>query len=160
MFNCLGLLCGNIAVLELDYVLVTLIKAPKSLSIVFISVVTGLFNKSKAKTIELETIINVVIFTVGLILFNYSVMDQSNLQSDSSFTYEKTSMKGVIVCCFATFFDSLSGYFQIDERKKYSPSPFMFMFTISFHTCYATFIGGKEIPDFFSFSYWRTYEGL
>lgn len=33
------------------------------------------------------------------------------------------------------FFDSLSGFFQIDIRKKYKPTPFMFMEVISFYTC-------------------------
>lgn len=40
--------------------------------------------------------------------------------------------------CFAimgAFFDSLSGFFQIDIRKKYKPTPFMFMDVISFYTC-------------------------
>ena len=32
-------------------------------------------------------------------------------------------------------FDSLSGFLQIEERQKYSPSPFMFMYVISFYTC-------------------------
>lgn len=40
-----------------------------------------------------------------------------------------------------TIFDSLSGFFQLEPRSKYKPSPFMFMYVISFHTFYLAVAG-------------------
>lgn len=48
----------------------------------------------------------------------------------------KNSMLGIVFCILSTLLDSFSGFFQLKPRKLYSPSPFMFMYVISFHTCY------------------------
>jgi len=125
--NFAGLCCNNFAVIQIDYLLLTLIKSPKSLSIVAIALIVGVFRPHKEKQIERDTIINVVIFSIGILLFNYAPADK-NAKSSSTI--------GIIMCALGTLLDATSGYFQIDIRKSYKPSPFMFMMAISLHTFY------------------------
>ena len=79
--NFIGLCCNNYAVYQIDYVLLTLIKSPKSLSIVAISLTVGLLIPAKKSPISRQTIINVVIFSIGLILFNYQAPGSESLSA-------------------------------------------------------------------------------
>lgn len=47
---------------------------------------------------------------------------------------------GILTAVASTLLDSLSGFFQLEPRKHHNPSPFMFMYVISFHTCYLAII--------------------
>jgi hypothetical protein len=71
--NFIGLSLNNAAVHRIDYVLLTMIKSPKSLSIVGITLIVGLLNPSKYQAIERSTIVNVLVFSAGLFLFNLTV---------------------------------------------------------------------------------------
>ena len=73
LFNFVGLSLHNAAMQRVDYLLLTMIKAPKSLSIVGITLVVGLLSPSKYQPIERSTLVNVLVFTAGLFVFNLSV---------------------------------------------------------------------------------------
>ena len=73
LFNFSGLIANNYAVHQIDYVLLTLIKSPKSLSLVAITVIVSLVTGKKENAVSTATLINVVVFSIGLFLFNYDV---------------------------------------------------------------------------------------
>jgi hypothetical protein len=50
---------------------------------------------------------------------------------------------GIVLCTVGSLCDAFSSFFQMGERKKYNPSPFMFMKVISFHTSYCALIAGS-----------------
>lgn len=140
--NFVGLSLNNAAVQRIDYLLLTMIKAPKSLSIVGITLVVGLLSPSNYQPVERSTVLNVLVFTAGLFLFNLSV-DSHEQQSGESRVGSESSLLGVVLCAAGSLCDAFSGFFQMGERKKYNPSPFMFMKVISFHTAYCALIAGK-----------------
>ena len=72
MFNFTGLISNNFAVHQIDYVLLTLIKSPKSLSLVAITLLVSLFT-GKPTSLSRATLLNVIVFTAGLVLFNLEV---------------------------------------------------------------------------------------
>lgn len=131
--------------------MLTLIKSPKCLYIVLISLVTGLWKKVFArnsseqqdKGVDADTIINVVIFSVGIVLFNQNVSWGFIKPSSGGKAAIESSPICIAFALGGAFCDSLSGFFQIDVRRKFKPSPFAFMEAISFYTFIVSLIACK-----------------
>lgn len=93
-------MANNFAVHQIDYVLLTLIKSPKSLSLVAITLLVSLFTGNKDAQLSKATLLNVLIFSVGLFFFNLDVgvSHEANPGEDCKFWASFDFRSGVGLC--------------------------------------------------------------
>lgn len=119
---CIGTLTYNIAILEISYPIVIMVKSCSILSAIIVGVCCSRVSDHRLKLGPSKLIVGGLV-TLGIFLFNHYTMEDKGEKG--------TNLLGMVLLIVSLIADGLLPDFQAEMKSKYNPRPVDLMFQIN-----------------------------